>query len=971
MRSNDKKATQRKPVFLSALSVLLIFTALPVYGIAGSDDSTAPAQDPVVPFEDIFIIAEDATKRSEFEKHYYCSDGSFVAVTYPEAVHYQDDDGNWVNVDNRPTINHTEKTYEMVNGDFKVAFPDYAQASNQTNSAAANVTPPQERLVSMETGNYTLSWSLTAHKPVSVPGSMTSTSEASLQPLSVSPASELYAISDVKTVPETETTAFEEQVNIKDKTVFELPRASGKVAVSNIFGADEPVSVEYTVYRNKIEEDIYIHAPTDIEAYSMVVNCGDLTPQLNDDNSVDFLDGNGEMIYHVSIPYMVDAAYEATQNIEVSLLHKGSQCVISYTPDREWLNDEARVYPVLLDPAVVTNQYTAAIYDTYIEENSTANHSSEQALYINKNGANRRKSLIFIHKLPGIDPSVPITSATLTLIPGGFVYTDIPVKLESFDSTLLIDNVSYSLLQSYSRTTVATDTLKSYSSADPLHWDARQLCFDLTDHVPTMYQQLSSTLACRFALSFQNENSTLLFPSIHSAEATDASLRPYLTITYGYTIPDELKNDCIITAYNGSDIGYLYPHSGLSGDNNNILHYSDVAADSPSIQYILSRNPATGGYTMTYANAVASGAKITADTGTKRVYLHSEDDPSKQEWLIVPHIFGYRIVLRSDMQYALTAVGSSSGYNDDLTITTDGHVILKKFTGTLEFNMMWVIDKRHDYWGDVFARGFHVTGSQFTVTFTVRETGEYDIETFSNRYTGDHGTNIYLYNHFGTLLSGATNLNNTLSNVVDYNSNNIAFDRVDRASIISITLTAGTVYKLSVTQYSETTDLDCYLILSHCDFSIDSSYYICHDFTAVDVDPSLISTDSEDVIGALSPLESFDCRDYAVVAYYNHYYNTQYKYNDISIGYITQGIKYGGTNNVDNSINSFVEKGYIAIDHYVPTCIIIYTKAHFSVSINGVISSKDGGSGIRIHNSYDGYFNGREPLGFVILPDTN
>ena len=493
-----------------------------------------------------------------------------MAVTYPEAVHYQDDNGTWVDVDNRPAINNIENTYEMVNGDFKVSFPDYAPESNSNYSTLTNSASPQDQLISIETGNYTLSWSLTAHKPISTSNnmSMTATSEASLQPLSVSPASDLYAISDFKSVSVTETNGFKEQVNIKDKIVFDLPYASGKVAVSNIFGVDEPVSVEYTVYRNKVEEDIYIHAPTEIEAYSMVVNCGDLTPHLNEDHSVDFLDGNGEMIYHVSIPYMVDAVYESTQSIEVSLLHKGSQCVISYTPDQEWLNDEARVYPVLLDPSVTTNEYTGAIYDSYVEENTTTNHSSEQAMYINKNPSNRRKALIFIHKLPGIDPSVPITSATLTLKTAGYVYTDVPVKLESFDSTLFIDYMSYSLLQSYNKTTVATDTLEAYSSENPLNWDARQVSFDLTDYMSTMYQQYSSSFACRFAVSLQDEDSSLLFPAIYSSESTDVNLRPCLTITYGYTIPEHLKNDCIITLYNGSDAGYLYPHSGLLGDNN-------------------------------------------------------------------------------------------------------------------------------------------------------------------------------------------------------------------------------------------------------------------------------------------------------------------------------------------------------------------------------------------------------------------
>ncbi len=960
MRSNNKKVAPRTTVFLTILSALLIFTSLPVYGIMDSDDSTsAPASPVVTPVEDVFVIAEDATKRNEFEKHYYCSDGSFVAVTYPEAVHYQDDDGNWVNVDNRPAINSTEKTYEMVNGNFKVSFPDYSPESNSTSATSPNLASPQDRLVSMETDSHVLSWSLVAHKSVSVPGSMTATSEASLQPLSVSSASDLYAISDIKPASEPETTAFAEQVNIKDKTVFELPNASGKVAVSNIFGVDEPVSVEYTVYRNKIEEDIYIHGPTDIEAYSMVINCGSLTPQLNDDNSVDFLDNNGEMIYHISIPYMVDAVYETTQNIEVSLLHKGSQCIISYTPDQEWLHDESRVYPILLDPSVTTNEYTSAIYDTYVEENSTTNHSSEQAMYINKNVSTRRKALIFIHKLPGIGPSVPITSAELTLTTAGYLYTDVPVKLESFDSTLFIDYMSYSLLLSYAKTTVATDTLEAHSETDPLNWNAKRLCFDLTDHVSTMYQQLSSTCGCRFALSLQDEDSPLLFPAIYSTESTDVSLRPYLTITYGYTIPENLKNDCIVAVYNGGGTGYLYPHNGLLVDNNNLLHHTGVSSDSTYVQYILSRNPATGGYTLTHTNAPSSGFKITADTNTKRVFLHSQDDPTKQEWLIVPYMSGYRIVLRTDMQYALYAVGAASGYNDDQTITTDGHVILKKYTGNMDYRMMWIFQKKSDYWNKVYARGLYISGNKFEIIFSVKKTGDYNIKTLSTKYSNDHLTNIVLSTH-----------NTVIEHPLQHNNSMLGGESLwtVKSALNQVPLTAGTLYKLSVTNYSETANLNCLLKITYDSIPTPvDNLIVAHDYSVIEFDEyytDYIDTTPPHKLGELPLINYFTCLRYAFTTYDNHYFNTRFIYNtyitDSQIGYVYHN---ESLNNVKNNASKL---GYIYQDFYSPNCIILYQNAHYAVSINGVITAKNGQGVIMEHTTYDVYYNSWEPIGYFV-----
>ena len=44
------------------------------------------------------IIAEDITKRGETEKHFICDDGSYIAVSYPEAVHEQVN-GEWVDIE--------------------------------------------------------------------------------------------------------------------------------------------------------------------------------------------------------------------------------------------------------------------------------------------------------------------------------------------------------------------------------------------------------------------------------------------------------------------------------------------------------------------------------------------------------------------------------------------------------------------------------------------------------------------------------------------------------------------------------------------------------------------------------------------------------------------------------------------------------------------------------------------------------
>ena len=95
-------------------------------------------------FLDPIIISEDVTKRGEKEKHFICDDGSYIAVSYPHAVHEQVN-GEWVDIEYDVTDDKGEIT--PVDEDIKVKF------ANNTNSA---------KLVKIETGDYKISWTVEA-----------------------------------------------------------------------------------------------------------------------------------------------------------------------------------------------------------------------------------------------------------------------------------------------------------------------------------------------------------------------------------------------------------------------------------------------------------------------------------------------------------------------------------------------------------------------------------------------------------------------------------------------------------------------------------------------------------------------------------------------------------------------------------------------------------------------------------------
>ena len=85
-------------------------------------EETASAEATEIP--EVYIEGEVTELRSEYEKHYRLTDGSFMAVQYQVPVHYEDD-GQWVDIDNTlepVTMFSGDTVYQAVNGENVQAF---------------------------------------------------------------------------------------------------------------------------------------------------------------------------------------------------------------------------------------------------------------------------------------------------------------------------------------------------------------------------------------------------------------------------------------------------------------------------------------------------------------------------------------------------------------------------------------------------------------------------------------------------------------------------------------------------------------------------------------------------------------------------------------------------------------------------------------------------------------------------------
>ena len=110
--------------FTRLLSLILVLVMLiqmmPVQSFAASTGSSAVDVETGQPVTTVLGEVEDL--REEDTKHFRLSDGSYIAVSYGMPVHYEDEDGNWEDIDNTIVQNSETSTYQLNREDAVVAF---------------------------------------------------------------------------------------------------------------------------------------------------------------------------------------------------------------------------------------------------------------------------------------------------------------------------------------------------------------------------------------------------------------------------------------------------------------------------------------------------------------------------------------------------------------------------------------------------------------------------------------------------------------------------------------------------------------------------------------------------------------------------------------------------------------------------------------------------------------------------------
>lgn len=677
------KKNNQKRIIALLLSLVMIMTMLPVsvYAVDKSaTDSKVEEQNYITnntykgTEEDFPVLEEETLLRNKFTKHYIDAEGNRYMAVFPEQVHYVEND-SWIEIDNTLTLDETAKRYVSNNEKFRTQF------SKESDS---------EQLVTIEDGSYRLSWSISFASSTTTSkeqGSLTKSENANTQKISKSTAlvSEVNAAASSK---------------VKNKeTISEFGKAISGIRYNGVLG--DKVDLRYSVLHGKVEEDVILNSPDGFTSYMLTVDTNGLDAIKREDNSIAFVNAEGETIFTLGAPWMKDSYVSVSDDIEVTVKQKDDVAYIIYAPNLEWLNDESRVYPVLIDPSFTTRFYTSNYEDTYVYTGDSASTTrpTENTMMVGNLSGKQYYAYLKILNIPDLVGGFSADEATLnfwattTSSPALSVYN---VNGDWSPNTITYANQPSASLIKSNQVGEASGSVSKYS-VDLTDW---------LDYILYYYYSLSDYFNSDAWNGFKigyTTNITGNYTQICSSEYQSTSCRPIITIKYTYWPYDGIEDGAVYSFINSASDKYLTVDS-TNMSTGNVYQYTKNSSLSQAFR--LDFDETNEGYkirTMCSNDGYGSCLEVPSYTGTinsstgyinsnVRVRSDSTSVVARHEWLFEPYEYGdlYKIVLRADPNLALTAYGTSNGSVSGTTPTSAGNVYVSEFTGAS--NQLWKLE---------------------------------------------------------------------------------------------------------------------------------------------------------------------------------------------------------------------------------------------------------------------------------------
>lgn len=618
--------TRWKPsIRLLALVLVLSFFICQIPVGAISTPAVEPTGDAtnISPSVEVAIVAEDTSKREENVKHFRMSDGTYRAVQYNIPVHFMQDN-MWVDYDN--TLIETESE-EPGNLDLVNTASDYeVRLSKKTNG---------KKWVRLEKDGYKISW--------------------------------YYVDAEKSTGTTTETE--------DDGDPTTLENAVSTVTYADIY---DNVDLRYRVSPTGIKEDLILKKKGTQTTFVAEYNIDKLTAVQVDAQTIELRDEVGEVVYTLSAPYMTDATGTVSEAMTYKIIDtQNKHITVELTADNDWLADETREFPVMVDPSIETNQVYGQLYRVVgktLASSTDAQIPTGNFVVGRTDDGIRFRTLIWLNSLMPLDDNAAIVGANLTLYQR---MTDGGVKTRAIrlTSNWYFASVAWNNMPTYDENQTLDVSTMSEVPIYPTSGTSYSSSWDITEAVRYWYQYPEKN----YGVIIEDTDTTgVIAFSYSDAYADDSALRPIMEIDYRNAsgLEDYWK-------YVGAEAG----RGGSAGTN--VFNGNLVVSQPVTIS--------AGGNIMPVSiNLTYNSNALNEDTTTSHIgrgwQMNYQLTVSKKD-MDSDGVFDYYYYTDSDGTiHAFPIVSGETEYNDEdglgytLTESDGGYIITDRDDNSIVFN---------------------------------------------------------------------------------------------------------------------------------------------------------------------------------------------------------------------------------------------------------------------------------------------
>lgn len=386
------------------------------------------------------IVGEITENRAESQKHFRLADGSFIAVEYGLPVHYRTAAGAWADIDNTLTAQKGSAGYSGAADQ----QPGWYAAENGEMRKIFAADLSSGMIFAAQTGDYGVYLSMAeagAERAVSAEESAGSSSLSAEH----SPAAAQISYPDDPDNGGVAALSLPAQEQMSDLSIMEQvtpARLRSQILYEDV---SPGVDLIYTLYGNNIKETIRLRTTQSGYCYSFRLNTEGLTPTLNADGSVSLTNSDNVCVYEVPAPYMTDANGAYSEDVSYSLTQDESGWCLAVTADEDWIQDPQRVFPIDIDPTLVSSIGGSNFVGYNCNQNNTT--VSTKGNFACGYNSDHGQMEIYgkFNSLPTIPGGCTITGATVSLWQNDFaissgsqivLYMHQILESAAFDSTL-------------------------------------------------------------------------------------------------------------------------------------------------------------------------------------------------------------------------------------------------------------------------------------------------------------------------------------------------------------------------------------------------------------------------------------------------------------------------------------------------------------------------------------------------------